>query len=341
MTDRRPAETLILKALLAGLALWLFYSNLTYALDALIALMIAAAILPLAEAAQKRRIPRVVTVLGVYILGIGGLALLIALLVPVVADQGRQIARTLPAYRERLTVFVGEIGRFLSRHGGREQLALPDLGLSDIGSLVQQLAERSLQATRGVLSGAVSAVLVLFVAAYIVADSRRLADGLLVLVPPARRGEVVRIGTIVMERMGGYVFGQLAVSLCIATILSIGLAVLGIEAPVLIGVTAGALNFVPFLGSTVGFLLALLGALNTGAFAVGGVLILFGAVQTVEGKLLVPYFLGRKVKLHPLAVLAALLVGLHLAGLIGAVVAVPILAGLNAVLQETYVKNLR
>ena len=340
MTERTSPEIVLSKAILAGLALWLVYLNLSFVLDALIALMIAASMLPIAETWERRRVPRIVTVLGLYLVGIGGLTLLVTLLVPVIGAQGRQLLDNLPAYRERATLFLDTVWGAIARHGGPKSITLPELGVQDIGPLLQQLGMRSLEATRGIFSVAVSALLILFTAGYIVVDGPGLARGLLAFAPRHRRDEIVRIGAIVLDRMGGYVRGQVAVAFCIALILSAGLVLIGIDTPILIGVSAGALNFVPFLGSTIALLLAVLVALNTSPLSVVGVLILFGGVQLLEGKLLVPYLLGRRVALHPLAVLLALLVGAHLAGLIGAVVAVPIFAGLNAILQETYVKRL-
>ncbi len=341
MAERGSRDALLWKALLIAGVLWLLYASLSLVVDTLVALMIAAAILPLADAAQERRVPRAATIGLVYIVGLGGLSLLIALLVPVVIGQGHLLALKLPAYRERLASWLGAASQRLGRWGGSSRFEVPGIDLKEIGPVLQELAERSYAATRGIFSGTISAVLILFVAAYVVVDRRRLADGILAFVPNSRRAEAARVGTIVFDRMGGYVRGQLAVSACVALLLSIGLAILGLDTPVLIGVTAGALNFVPFLGSTVALILSLLIALNQSMLAVGGVLILFAAVSLLEGKVLVPYLLGRKLALHPLAVLAAFVIGAEIAGLIGAVVAVPILAGANAVLQEVYVKPMR
>ncbi|HEU4403030.1 MAG TPA: AI-2E family transporter [Candidatus Polarisedimenticolia bacterium] len=341
MPERGAKETLLWKILLIGGCLWLLYQSLGYVVIALISLMIAAAILPLADAAQKRRVPRFATVSGVFIILIGGLTLLVALLVPVVMDQGEQLVARAPQYRQQIVSWSESVVAFTARWIGPRTVRLPQLGLTEVRPLLQELLARSLQATRGLFSGTIAALLILFVSAYVVVDSRRLAEGLLAFVPPGRRAEAARVGEIVLERMGGYVRGQLAVSACIAVLLSIGLAAIGVDTPILIGVTAGALNFVPFLGSTVALLLALLVALNNSPLSVIGVLILFGGVGFLEGKVLVPYLLGRKVALHPLAVLAALVVGAHLAGLVGALVAVPVLAGANAVVQEVYVKPMR
>jgi predicted PurR-regulated permease PerM len=338
MPDRGSLDALIWKALLIAGVLWLLYANVSLVVDTLIAVMVASAILPLADAAQKRRVPRVVTVLVVYIVGIGGLILLVSLLVPVVVAESQQLVQKAPAYREVIAGWIESARRFAGRWGGQTRITVPEVGLKEVGQVLQQLAERSLSATRGVFSGAISALLVLFVAAYIVVDRQRLSEGLLVFVPKRRRAETAHVASIVFERMGGYVRGQLTVSAAIALLLSTGLAVLSIDSPILLGATAGALNFVPFLGSTVALILALLVSLNKSLLAVAGVLLLFGGVSLLEGKVLVPYLLGRRLALHPLAVLAAFVIGAQIAGLIGAVVAVPITAGLNAIVREVYVR---
>ncbi|HXH28521.1 MAG TPA: AI-2E family transporter, partial [Candidatus Polarisedimenticolia bacterium] len=337
MAERRSPESLLWKVVLAAAVLWLLYQSFNFVMVTLIALMIAAAMMPVADLLQRRRVPRLVTVAVLYAVGLGGLVLLVALLVPVVVEQAQQLMARAPAYREQISVWVDRARAAAGTWTAGRRFELPDIGLKDVGPVLRQLGERSLSATRGIFTGTMSALIILFAAAYIVVDRDRLARGLLDFLPPRRRREAARVGAIVMERMGGYVLGQVTVSLCIAVLLSIGLSLLGLDTPILIAVTAGALNFVPFLGSTIGLLLALLVALNKSLLTVLGVLILFGAVQFVEGNILVPYLLERKVALHPLAVLAAMMVGAQVAGLIGVVVSVPILAGANAVVQELYV----
>ncbi len=338
MPDRSPAETLLLRALLAGGALWLGYLCLDIILLALSALIIAAALLPLADAAEKHRVPRAVTVLGVYLIGIGLLVFLVTLLVPVVIDQWHVLVERLPGYRQTLNDWIVSIQGLLGRWGAGRSVQFPEMTVEQIKPVAQALLQRSLQATRGLVTAVFALLLVLFVAAFIVIDRRRLVDGLIRFLPRARRERTAQIGAIVMRRMGGYVRGQLIVSACAALILSIGLALVGFQAPLLIGVLGGALNFIPYLGSTTSFTLAVLLALNSSLFTLLGVLLVFGIEQFLEANLLVPYFTGRQVELHPLAVFAALIVGANLAGILGAVVAVPVTAGFNAVLQETYVK---
>jgi predicted PurR-regulated permease PerM len=339
MSERTAVEQALWKGFAAVAALWLLYHCLTVVTIVLLSVIIASAMAPLADALERRRVPRVATVAGVYVVGLG-LALVVAvLLVPVVGEQGRILMSRLPAFRDWAAGWLETLrgtaaGRFLA--AGRFQV--PEIRPEQIQEIAGNLARGSVAFTRNVVTGAFSGFLVLFISGYAVVDSRGLADALLAFVPPARRRESARVAGLVFERMGGYVRGQFAVSACIGLLLAIGLALVGIDAPLLIGVTAGALNLVPYLGSTVALLLALLIAVNQSILAIAGVLIVFGVVQFLEGYVFSPYFLGRNVDLHPLIVLAALLIGGSLAGLIGVVLAVPIGAGLKVLAQQTWAR---
>lgn len=338
MAERSSLDALLWKVPLVAGLLWLLYLSLNIVLLALISIVLAAALLPLADDLQRRRVPRAVTVLGVYALGFGVLTFLVVLLVPVVSEQGQILAQRVPQFRETLNEWIASGRAGLGRFTGGKPVELPPLGVDQIRPVVQGLIERSLQVTRGLFTGILAGLLVLFVAGYIVIDRRRLAEGLLRFVPRRHRERTSVVATDVLRRMGGYIRGQIIVSACAALILTVGLALVGFEAPLLIGVVAGALNFVPYLGSTVTLLLAVLLALNTSVFTIVGVLVVFGVEQFLEGNFLVPYFTGRQVELHPLAVVAALIVGANLAGILGALVAVPLAAGIDAVLQDTYVR---
>jgi predicted PurR-regulated permease PerM len=338
MPERGSLDAVFWKALLVAGTLWLLYLCLDIVLLTLFSIVLAAAILPLADALQKRKIPRSVTVGGLYAIGLGVFALLVALLVPAITEQAQILSERLPQFHQTVNSWIASARAGLGRLGGGRAFELPSIGLEKIGPLAQALIERSLQATRGLLTAAIAGVLVLFVAGYIVIDRLRLANGLLRFVPRPSRDRTAKVAADVMRRMGGYIRGQLIVSLCAVVLLTVGLALVGFEAPLLIGVVAGALNFVPYLGSTVSLILAILLTLNSSIFTIVGVLSVFAVEQFVEGHFLVPYFTGRQVELHPLAVLAALIVGANLAGILGALVAVPLTAGIDAVLQDVYVK---
>jgi predicted PurR-regulated permease PerM len=141
----------------------------------------------------------------------------------------------------------------------------------------------------------------------------------------------------VLYRIGGYVRGQILSSIFVGILIAIALSIIQVKYALLIGALAAVLNIVPFVGATLAAVLATLSGLNDGLVrAVIALAVMIGC-QTVEGKLLAPYFVGRATGLHALAVLIALLAGFHLAGLIGGLVAVPLLAGLWEIVRTLYV----
>lgn len=338
MPERATIDFLIGRVLVIGAVLWLLARNIDFVALALIAVILAAALLPLAEAGEKRRVPRAVTVLAVYVVGIGVLALLVALLVPLITDQGQRMVEKLPAARRKVLEWFATIRPAAGRWEWFDALALPEIGLEQLAPVAEEVMRRSIWVTRGFFSGTAALVMLLFLAGYMVVDHHRIRRGLLAFVNSGRRDEVARIAAFVFGRMGGYLRGQALVSASIAALLSVGLAIIRFEAPLVIGVTAGLLNLVPYLGSIVALLLAILIAANQSFLMVIGVLIVFGAVQFLEGSFLTPHFLGRNVDLHPLVVFAALILGANLGGLTGMVLGVPLAAGLNALVQKVYLE---
>src|SRR5256712_975410 len=214
MPERGSVEALFWKALLVVGGLWLIYLSLDVVLLALSALIVASAILPLADAAEKRRIPRSVTVLGVYLIGTGVLTLLVMLLVPVVMEQGHILAERLPRYRQTLNDWIASGRGLLGRWGGGRPVQFPEVGVEQVRPVVQALIERSLQATRGLFTGTFAVLLILFVAAYIVIDRRRIVEGLIRFLPRARRDRTAHVRAGGVRRMGGYIRGRPIVSAC-------------------------------------------------------------------------------------------------------------------------------
>jgi predicted PurR-regulated permease PerM len=145
----------------------------------------------------------------------------------------------------------------------------------------------------------------------------------------------------VLDRIGGYVRGQIVSSFFVGVLIAIALSIIGVKYALLIGALAAVLNVVPFVGATVAAVLATLSALNDGVVLAAIALAVMVVCQTVEGKLLAPYFVGRATGLHALAVLVALLAGFHLGGLVGGLVAVPFLAGAWEIVRTLWVEPRR
>lgn len=322
---------------LVGLLLlaWALVHLWKLAIVAILAVTVAGAILPVAEWGEVRRIPRVVSVLVLYALLAGVVAGLGFALAPILRDQAKEFWAQLPGYVDTLEGWVTRLREW----GERRQLTPQPPSPDQFAGILQGLLRRTLETTAGILGAVLGGFLVFFLAAYFVIDARRIGEGLLTLVPRERRERLAAMARPVLDRMGGYVRGQVAVAVGVSLFLSVGLTLLGVRFSLLIGITAGALNLVPFFGSWIAAGLALLVASNQSLSLALWTALLFWIEQIVEGKLLVPFLLGRQVNLHPIAVLLALLAGAQFAGLVGALVAIPLAAGAGEVLRQLAKEN--
>ena len=290
-------------------------------------LILAAAMLPAARIAARYRMPRGLTVLAVYVIAAAVLVLMGRLLWPALTDQGRQFMDQLPRMLENVKDWVGNVQDWFGRWGllsSGSPLSAPKA--QDLQGIVGTLVANTLRVTAGAIGAVIGVLVILVIAAYIVIDAEHVGGTMLTLLPPRQRAIAVALAPPVMERIGGYVRGQIVVSLCVGVVLAIGLTLLGVKYALLIGALAAVLNVVPFVGSLIAAILGILSALNESAGLAIGTTLLFWGVNVLEGKLLVPQLVGRATGLHPLAVMIVLLAGAQLAGLIGALVSVPLLA---------------
>ena len=318
-------------------AVWVVMNTWQVWLLAFTALIVAAAILPAARFGERRRIPRAVTVLIVYVVVAGVFALMGRLLWPALSEQAKQFLENLPKLIENVKGWVGDIEYYLGRWG----TSLPSAKSDNVGGMAGAVLANTLRATAGAVGAVVGLLAVLVVAAYLVIDAHGVGAFLLSLLPPAHRETAVRLTPAVLERIGGYVRGQLISSVFVGMLIAIVLSAMGVKYGLLIGALAAVFNIVPFVGATLAALLAVLSALNESAtLAAFAALAMWGA-QTVEAKFFAPHFVGRATGLHPIAVLLSLLAGAHMAGLIGALVAVPFVAGLWEIVRALYVEPRR
>lgn len=326
---------LVFQVLAVIVSAWIVVKTWQIWLLAFTALIVAAAILPAARLGERYRIPRGVTVLAVYLLVVGVLALMGRLLWPALSQQWAQFMEQLPKLIENVRSWFGILDVWIAQWGA----TLPAPKADDVQGIAGTLLANTFAVTAGVVGAVFGFVAVVVIAAYIVIDAEQLGRTTLTLIPPEHRTFVAGLAGPVLERIGGYIRGQILSSLCVGAVLAIGLALLGVRYALLIGALAAVLNVVPFVGSLIAAILGVITALNESpglALATAG---LFAGTNLLEGKFLAPHFVGRATGLHPLPVLVALLAGAHLAGLIGALVSVPLLAAVWEIVRRAWIER--
>jgi len=160
------------------------------------------------------------------------------------------------------------------------------------------------------------------------------------LLPRNMEAEISRTAKDVDEVLGAFFRGQLMVMLALGLIYSIGMSMVGIDLAILIGMGAGLLSIVPYLGSIVGVLVAAGAAIFQfqDVFHLVMVLLVFGAGQAVESMYLTPKLVGDRIGLHPVTVIFAVLAGGQLFGFLGILLALPVAAALNVLVRRMLLK---
>jgi predicted PurR-regulated permease PerM len=298
---------------------------------------------PLVERLARRKVPRVVGGCLSYIV-FGGLVVLVGfLIVPLISNQAAEFAEELPELSERLSLWVADIGdRFgVSVSAGRLDSIATDIQdwLRDPANqevIIESLGQVG-EIALGVVEIALLVLLAPVLALYILMDAPGLRESALRLVPQEMRSEAAHVGFTIAKAVGGFVRGQLLVALIVGLLSSLGLLMLDLPFWLIVGLIAGFLNIVPFVGPWVGGLLGTMTAVVAGDLSkVIWVVVIFVIIQQLDNHLISPVILRYTVKLHPVSIILALLVGGSLGGLFGVLVAVPITAVIKILLGHVW-----
>jgi len=329
----RMSWPLVFQVLVVFAALWLVVYAWQVWLLVFTALIFAAAILPAARLGERYHVPRAITVLFVYLAVAGLFGLMGRLVWPLLSEQGRQFMEQLPQLIQNMHGWGSDIEAFLGRWG----VPMPTPKTDTLPAMLGTVLANTFRVTAGAVGALVGLFAIVVIAAYFVIDADRIGAVLLTMLPREQRPVAATLAVPVLDRIGGYVRGQLVSSFFLGAVIAIILALLGVRYSLLIGALAAVLNIVPFVGVTVAGVLAVLSALNQSVSLAVFVFVAMMVVQAIEGKFLAPHFVGHATGLHPLAVLLALLLGIHLAGLIGALVAVSAVAGLWEIIRTLWI----
>jgi predicted PurR-regulated permease PerM len=296
-----------------------------------IALFFAVAITPAVNWLDRRRVPRWVAILLVYLsiaAGIFGIGLLI---VPPVVNGVTDISDDLPGYVDDLRhnkTFRDYDDRYHITEKLREQAEeLPDR-LGDAAGTLRDV-------TVGVFNRFVQLFSILVITFFLVKDGHRLLRFLYRQASPERARRLQTIASDISDAVAGYVFGNFVISVLAALVTYVTLRILDVPFAVPLAILFGFFDLIPLVGATlggivVGIVVALVD-FPVGLIVWAGVLVLY---QQVENNLIQPYVYGRAVELHPLVVIAAILVGAALLGVLGALMAIPAAAALQAVVRD-------
>ena len=331
--------------LLAGLG---FGGLLLYLLAPVLTPFLAAAVLayigdPLVDRLEAWGLSRTLSVVTVFVTLTLCALLLLVILVPMLERQIALLISKLPSYFQWLQ--QSAIPAVSERLGFEEPLL--DLGaLSETLRAEWQQAGGAVKGVMGIISksgvtllGWIGTLtLIPVVTFYMLRDWDIMVARVHELLPRRYEAVVSQLARSSDEVLGAFLRGQLTVMMALGGIYSIGLSIVGLELAVLIGMLAGVVSFVPYLGFIVGIVAAGIAAIMQFQELVPlvYVLIVFGIGQMAEGMVLTPMLVGEKIGLHPVAVIFAVLAGGQLFGFVGILLALPVAAVVMVLLRYTH-----
>jgi predicted PurR-regulated permease PerM len=296
--------------------------------------------------ALSRLVPRRVAILVSFALLAGLLVLAVAVIVPILADQLGALVAALPGIARSIGARLPSLLAPLAERGllpgtPGEFMANLESGLLDF---VRNLGLRILRALGGIVAGAFGTAITLFgivfVAVYLLADSRLFHALFLRAAPRRYRRDAGRLWDAFDSTLSRYLAG-LGLSLAIQGVLSAAaLFLLGVPYALLLGAWVSVTALIPYIGAWIGAVPAVLLALSISPTKALLTALLFLAIQQLEGNVLTPRIQGQAVRVHPVLVFLAVVAGGELAGIPGIVFAVPALAMLR-VLYDFFCARLR
>ena len=324
---------------------------LVYLLAPVLTPFIAAGLLayigdPLADRLQKLRMPRTLAVVTVFLLTFLFLGLLVLLVGPLIKQQISALFGALPAIVSQIEqVWMPSVADMLGVESG-ESVGLGAF-LAEYKDLAGSWVATLLTSVTSTGSMVAAAVLGLFLIPILTFYLLRDWDSLLAhfgaLIPESQRDTIFELARDTDEVLGAFLRGQVLVMFALAIIYSLGLTLVGLKFAIAIGVVAGLVSFVPYLGFVFGIGLASLTvALDPNPFwQLVGVFATFTIAQMIEGSFLTPKLVGDRIGLHPVMVIFAIAAGGQLFGFFGILLALPAAAVLSVIIRFAYHRYLK
>lgn len=301
-----------------------------------VSVLFYAAIEPTVNKLENKKIPRAVSVLVVYLVLIGLIALFISSLIPIVAEQLLQIARSAGDLITNITEGKGLENLPLSEKltplirdalaGIDQQTIINNIqgALEKIAGQLQNIAGNTWTAIKIVFNGIFNAILVLIITFFLVTDKGSVDGFIKSLFPIKYTDYIIEKSEKIKGKIGQWLRGQLILMCCMFMLYLTGFSILGIDYAVTLAMMGGLAELFPVIGPILAGFPAILIGFNESPWLVLWVLGLIVLIQQIEGNILIPVIMKKAVGLKPVVIMVSVLIGYQLLGILGIILAVPV-----------------
>lgn len=297
-----------------------------------VAVVIASAIDSWIDWLQKKRVPRWLSVIFVFLVLIGLFVLLFSLLVPPIIEQTQQLVGVLPQY---VQLAFDQLSNFKGIVGERAY----DNILSSFSSFDSGVGENSFSVfgtISGIFGGIFSVIMIFVLSFYFTVQENSLKKFIKSLMPLKHRAYIDDLVGRVQKQIGYWLRGQIVLGVVVGVMLYIGLSLMGVKYALLLAILGGLLEIVPYIGPIISAVPAVFLAFTQSPLLALLVVALYIVVQQIENHLLVPKIMQRVVGLNPLITIIVILVGIKIAGVVGGILAVPIATAAQVFMSDIF-----
>src|SRR5436190_11339303 len=333
----RVVLRIIVILLAVAALLWIVYKLTTVLLLVVLSVFFAYLVAPLVDLVQRpiriggreRVIPRGLAIGIVYVVLFLGIGLAIYFLAPQLGAQFPEFKQQASAYYKTITSASDRLNQYFMQHRMPEGV-VKAINNTVLGVIARggELASAAFERMLGWIIFIPWLVLIPVLSFFFLKDADSFRRSVLAMLPRGRlrwRGD--ELFQDINSTLAAYIRAQLTACVLIGVICSVGFAFLGLPSPLVLGLIAGMLEFVPLVGPlVVAILAALLGLLHSGFGLAFVVLLFLGVLRVVEDYVIYPRLIGQGIHLHPLAVILAILAGAEIAGVAGIFLAIPVIA---------------
>ncbi len=294
----------------------------------LIAIVFVAAINPLVNRLERKKIPRILSVLVIYVIFIGLFVTALWQFVPPLVKEFQQFGTTFPKIINKVISQFSLFQEYLNYNLSSNIEGF----LEGVSLQLGQLLGGILVTTKNIVTFLVSLFIFLAVSFYLAVEKEGSTKFLRLICPRRYRAYTIDLFSRVENRFSRWLRGRLLLALIVGVTVWAGLTLLGIRFALVLAVLAGVLDLIPIAGPIVATILAVILAFFYSPFLALAVLLLYIAIQIVENVLLVPKIMQKEMGLHPIIIILAIVVGGQLGGILGIIIALP----LAVVIQEFF-----
>jgi len=298
-----------------------------------VALVFSSALDPWVDWLKKKKIPRSVSVLVLYLAVFTALGLILYLIIPIIIKEVNDMSTNFPRYFESVYSKFSDLKDYSLKYGFLDKFKG---SLDFISDYLSTTASGIFLTVTNIFGGIFSFVLILVLTFYMVVEESAMKKLVWSIVPAKHQPYAMQLINRVQIKMGHWLRGQLILGLALAVMAYLGLMILGINYALILAIMVGLFSFVPYMGAALGAIPAVFIAFTQAPLLSVFTIVLFYIIHFIEGNFLYPKIMEKAVGLNPIISILAMLAGFKLAGVIGAILSIPVTTALAIFIKDIF-----